>query len=139
MIWESHSSISVLSCARDDDEDDHKFCPQGNIRGTMPVASDLRKKDGARVHARAWDVTAHAECARRYGANQKRKRVGGTVISVRTDTSGQRASYYVTADYELGGSVIKRTELNLRRVTAGDPPAPVPSVVQLCTTTPGGR
>ena len=95
------------------------------------VGNDDRCVVGARVHAKAVQVTKLAECSRRYGSNAKTKRVNGTVVLVElvSHPGKARKSCFITADYELGGDVSKRAELNIRSVGAGDAPAPDPSAV----------
>jgi hypothetical protein len=84
--------------------------------------TDQRYIPGAIVNAKAVQVTNLAECSRRYGCNAKTKRVVGKVVSTEFKSlpGNTRKSCFVTADYELGGGVIKTCILNLRSVVAGD-------------------
>eukprot|EP00171_Calliarthron_tuberculosum_P006804 IDg6804t1 len=69
----------------------------------MAPPLDLRKTSGAIVHAKACHIRNMAECSRRYGSEKKTKVVRGTVVEALCNSSGQRASWSVTADYEFGG------------------------------------
>jgi hypothetical protein len=84
--------------------------------------TDQRCIVGARVNAKALQVSNLAECTRRYGSNAKTKRVGGTVVSFELlSLPGKaRKSCFITADYDLGGGVVKRCRLNIRSLSAGD-------------------
>jgi hypothetical protein len=57
-------------------------------------------------------------CSRRYGAPKSTKRLEGTVVGDREvqDAGNIRLSWFITADYGLGGGDTKRTELNIRSV-----------------------
>ena len=94
------------------------------------MAPNLRRVVGTRVHAKALhDVTAHAECARRYGAAKSTKLLGGTVLKAdKVQKPGNsRTSWFITAEYALGGGTIKRARLNTWSVKLGNPPSSVPS------------
>ena len=95
------------------------------------VGTDDRCLVGARVLAKATQVTHLAECSRRYGSNAKTKRVSGTVVSVESlSLPGKtRKSCFITADYELGGDVLKRARLNIRSVGVGDATVADPSTI----------
>ena len=86
---------------------------------------------GARVHAKATQVTHLEECSRRYGSDAKTKRVSGTVVSVELLSRPEktRKSCFITADYELGGDVLKRAKLNIRSVRAGEATVADPSTI----------
>jgi hypothetical protein len=98
---------------------------------------DARRIVGAIVHAKALHVTNNAECKRRYGAGKATKLLEGTVVSAREvqKAGNSRSSWFIMADYDLGGGDLKMTELNIRSVksglielpTAPAPPAPPPA------------
>jgi hypothetical protein len=74
------------------------------------MAPNLRQVVGTRVHAKALHVTAHAECARRYGAAKSTKLLGGTVLEAdEVQKPGNSWTFwFITAKYDLGGSTMKR-------------------------------
>ena len=94
----------------------------------MAPPSDARKTVGAVVHAKACHVRSLAECSRRYGSAKETKLVRGAVTEAYCNSSGQRASWSITADFEFGGGERKRKSLNIRSVYAGELPATVPPV-----------
>jgi Transposase IS4 len=81
---------------------------------------DPRKVVGSRVSAKACHVTNLAECARRYGANKQTKVVQGTVLSCEATVNSKthRSSWFVVAEYDLGGGTLKKARLNIRSVKA---------------------
>jgi hypothetical protein len=87
------------------------------------MVPDLRRVVGSRVHAKAHHVTAHAECARRYGAAKTTKLIGGTVLEAdeAQKPGNSRSSWFITAEYDLGGGTVKRARLNTRSVKLGNP------------------
>ena len=76
---------------------------------------DTRRIVGSKVHAKALHVTNNAECSRRYGAGKTTKRLQGTVVQAQeTQKRGNsRLSWFITADYDLGGGDMKRAVLNI--------------------------
>ena len=76
------------------------------------------------VEAKACHVTNLAECARRYGSNSKTKRVQGVVthVEVVKNPTTNRTTTFVTAAYDLGGTTIRPSRLNIRSVKAVSPP-----------------
>ena len=56
------------------------------------------------------------ECSRRYGAAKSTNRLEGTVVGATEvhKAGNSRLSWFITADYDLGGGDTKRTELNIR-------------------------
>jgi hypothetical protein len=89
---------------------------------------DTRRTIGSKVHAKAIHVTNLAECSRRYGAGKKTKLLLGTVLEAkeRQKEGNSRMSWFITADYDLGGGDLKRAELNIRSVKSGEIPSDVP-------------
>jgi hypothetical protein len=92
------------------------------------MVPEVRRVVGSRVHAKAHHVTAHAECARRYGATKMAKLVGGTVLEADEvqKPGNSRSSWFITAEYDLGGGTVKRARLNTRSVKLGNPPCLAP-------------
>ncbi len=82
------------------------------------------------VHAKALHVTNNAECSRRYGAGKTNKRVEGTVVEAKEvqKAGNSRMSWFITADYDLGGGDMKRAVLNIRSVKSGIIPSGIPLV-----------
>ena len=76
------------------------------------------------VEAKACHVTNLAECARRYGSNSKTKRVQGVVthVEVVKNPTTNRTTTFVTAAYDLGGTTIRPSRLNIHSVKAVSPP-----------------
>ncbi len=91
---------------------------------------DTRRIIGSRVHAKALHVTNNAECSRRYGAGKTTKKLPGTVVQAEEvqKAGNSRLSWFITADYDLGGGDIKRARLNIRSVKSGEIPPLVPVV-----------
>jgi hypothetical protein len=89
---------------------------------------DLRRVVGSKVHAKCLHVSNNAECSRRYGAGKRNKLLLGTVVSAREvyKDGNSRVSWFITADYDLGGGDIKRAELNARSVKSGTIPSEFP-------------
>ena len=85
-------------------------------------ATDPRFQFGALVHAKAVHVTCLIDCHRRgYGSNNaKTKLLNGKICRVEMIPSStkKRAVTLITADYFLGGNMIKTTTLNLISVKA---------------------
>ena len=83
--------------------------------------NDLRFQQGAPVHAKAIHLTSLIECHRRYGSNAKTKLVNGVVCRVETVPSSteKRAMTMITANFALGGNIIKTCTLNSKSVKAG--------------------
>ena len=88
------------------------------------MATDPRRIVGSMVEAKACHVTNLAECARRYGSNSKTKRVQGVVthVEVVKNPTTNRTTTFVTAAYDLGGTTIHPSRLNIRSVKAVSPP-----------------
>ena len=88
------------------------------------MATDPRRIVGSMVEAKACHVTNLAECARRYGSNSKTKRVQGVVthVEVVKNPTTNRTTTFVTAAYDLGGTTIRPSRLNIRSVKAVSPP-----------------
>ena len=88
------------------------------------MATDPRRIVGSMVEAKACHVTNLAECARRYGSNSKTKRVQGvmTHVEVVKNPTTNRTTTFVTAAYDLGGTTIRPSRLNIRSVKAVSPP-----------------
>ena len=88
------------------------------------MATDPRRIVGSMVEAKACHVTNLAECARRYGSNSKTKRVQGVVthVEVVKNPTTNRTTTFVTAAYDLGGTTIRPSRLNIRSVKAVLPP-----------------
>ena len=86
-------------------------------------ATDPRLQFGALVHAKAVHVTCLIDCHRRgYGSNNaKTKLLNGKICRVEMIPSStkKRAVTLITANYYLGGKMIKTTTLNSRSVKAG--------------------
>ena len=89
------------------------------------------------MQAKATQVTHLAECRRRYGSNATTKRVCGAVVSVEwLYLPGKtHESCLITADYELGGDVLKGAKLNIRSAGVGEvtvaDPSTIPTGTQL--------
>ena len=95
----------------------------------MPV--DNRKTVGGEISAITCHVTHLSECSRRYGANAKKRRVNGVVISVeKRQTKTSRSSTYIHGEYDFGNGTKKGAVLFISSVRAqwDVPSAPVPSV-----------
>jgi hypothetical protein len=92
---------------------------------------DTRRIVGSKVHAKALHVTNNAECSRRYGAGKTNKRVEGTVVEAKEvqKAGNSRMSWFITADYDLGGGDMKRAVLNTRSVKSGKIPSVIPVVL----------
>ena len=88
------------------------------------MATDPRRIVGSMVEAKACHVTNLAECARRYGSNSKTKRVQGVVthVEVVKNPTTNRTTTFVTAAYDLGGTTIRPSRLNIHSVKAVSPP-----------------
>ena len=87
------------------------------------MASDPRRIVGSMVEAKACHVTNLVECARHYGSNSKTKRVQGVVthVEVVKNAMTNRTTTFVMAAYDLGGTMIRLSRLNIRSVTAVPP------------------
>ena len=101
---------------------------------------DKRKVVGEKIHAKAMHVTNLSECSRRYGSRAKTKEVAGTVVAINIvptrNQNNSRTTCMVTADFDLGGGTMKRQELNIRSVKAGEPPPPTATAVTALTAAP---
>lgn len=101
---------------------------------------DKRKVVGEKIHAKAMHVMNLLECSRRYGSRAKTKEVVGTVVAINyvptCNQNNSRTTCMVTADFDLGGGTIKRQELNIRSVKAGEPPPPTATTVTALTAAP---
>ena len=88
------------------------------------MATVPRRIVGSMVEAKACHVTNLAECARRYGSNSKTKRVQGvmTHVEVVKNPTTNRTTTFMTAAYDLGGTTIRPSRLNIRSVKAVSPP-----------------
>ena len=88
------------------------------------MATDPRRIVGSMAEAKACHVTNLAECVRRYGSNSKTKRVQGVVthVEVVKNPTTNRTTTFVTAAYDLGGTTIRPSRLNIRSVKAVPPP-----------------
>jgi hypothetical protein len=104
-----------------------KLAERAFIASLMGLRSDPRRVVGARVHAKDLHVTSEAECRRRYGILKGTKLVSGTVVDVETSKTGQRANVFITADFNVDPSFVKRKRLNVRSVYAGEAPVYIPS------------
>jgi hypothetical protein len=104
-----------------------KLAERAFIASLMGSRSDPRRVVGARVHAKDLHVTSEAECRRRYGILKGTKLVSGTVVDVETSKTGQRANVFITADFNVDPSFVKRKRLNVRSVYAGEAPVYIPS------------
>ena len=84
------------------------------------MAADPRRIVGSMVEAKACHVTNLAECACRYGSNSKTKKVQGIVthVEVIKNSTTNRTTTFVTAAYDLGGTMICPCRLNIRLVKA---------------------
>ena len=72
---------------------------------------------GECVTAKAIHVFHLSECARRYGSDQKTKRLVGLVVTnVNKPTSTGRASWFVRVRFHLGGGHTKLHKLSIRSV-----------------------
>jgi hypothetical protein len=101
---------------------------------------DKRKVVGEKIHAKAMQVMNLSECSRRYGSRAKTKEVVGTVVAINyvptRNQNNSRTTCMVTADFDLGGGTIKRQELNIRSMKAGEPPPPTATAVTALTAVP---
>ena len=84
------------------------------------MAADPRHIVGSTVEAKACHVTNLAECSRHYGSNSKTKRVQGIVthVEVIKNSTTDRTTTFVTAAYDLGGTMICPCRLNIQSVKA---------------------
>jgi hypothetical protein len=82
--------------------------------------SDRRRIVGARVHAKALLVTSEEECRHQYESMQGTKLVSGTVVDVEISKTAQSASVFITTDFNLEPSFVKRKRQNVRSVYAGE-------------------
>ena len=80
-----------------------------------------RSAEGAKVHAKAWHITSHSECSRRFGSNAKTKLLNGIVSEVITvpSSQGKRAATRVIAIYSLDDQCRKVATLSSRSVKDG--------------------
>ena len=76
------------------------------------------------VEAKVCHVTNLVECAHRYGSNSKTKRVQGVVthVEVVKNATTNRTTTFVAAAYDLGGTMICPSRLNIHSVKAVPPP-----------------
>ena len=88
------------------------------------MASDPQHIVGSMVEAKACHVTNLAECVHCYGSNSKTKRVQGIVthVEVVKNAMMNRTMTFVTAAYDLGGTTIHPSRLNICSVKAVPPP-----------------
>ena len=93
------------------------------------MASDPRRIVGSMVEVKACHVTNLAECSRCYGSISKTKRVQGvmTHVEVVKSATTNRTTTFVTAAYDLGGTTIRPSRLNIHSVKAV-PPSTVTAV-----------
>ena len=98
------------------------------------MADDPQRIVSSMVEANACHVTNLSECLCRYGSNSKMKRVQGIIthVEVIKNSTTNRMMTFVTAAYDLGGTTIRPSRLNIRSVKA----VPTPSVATV--TTSGG-
>ena len=98
------------------------------------MAVDPRRIVGSMVEAKACHVPNLAECSHCYGSNSKTKRVQGimTHVEVIKNSTTNRTTTFVTAAYNLGGTMIHPSRLNIRSVKA------VPTPTAATVTTAGG-
>ena len=84
------------------------------------MAVDPRRIVGSMVEAKACHVMNLAECSHRYGSNSKTKRVQGimTHVEVIKNLTTNRITTFVTAAYDLGGTMIHPCRLNIQSVKA---------------------
>jgi hypothetical protein len=99
---------------------------------------DSRQIIGSKVHAKALHVTNNAECSRQYGAGKKTKLLSGTVVEAKEvqKEGNSWVSWFITADYNLGGGDMKRAELNTRSVKKGEIPSVLPEALPAQPTLP---
>jgi hypothetical protein len=97
--------------------------------------ADQRRTIGGQVHAKACHVTALSECARRYGSEKKVKLVPGTVVNIDlvSNPSSNRTTTFITANYDLGGGMIKQKRLICRSVKSGAVPTTTPATPEATT------
>ena len=98
------------------------------------MAANPRRIVGSMVEVKACHVTNLAECLRRYGSNSKTKRVQGIVthVEVIKNSTTNRTTTFMTAAYDLGGTMIRPCRINIRSVNA------VPTPTAATATTAGG-
>ena len=98
------------------------------------MTADPQRIVGSMVEAKACHVTNLAECSRRYGSNSKMKRVQGIIthVDVMKNSTTKRTMTFVTAAYDLGGTMIHPCRLNIRSVKA------LPTPMAATATTGGG-
>jgi hypothetical protein len=89
-------------------------------RKTEGSRSVRRRIVGARVHAKALLVTSEEECRHQYESLQGTKLVSGTVVDVEISKTAQRANVFITTDFNLEPSFVKRKRQNVRSVYAGE-------------------
>jgi hypothetical protein len=70
------------------------------------------------VMAKACHVTSILECSRRFGANKAIKMVEGIIVEVipTTNSTSNRTTTAVVADYQHGGGATKRASLHIRSI-----------------------
>ena len=134
------SNSGWLSCTDTSKIDNTTFCIFYNLRtilgqNTSPpssiMAADPRHIVSSMVEAKVCHVTNLAECSRHYGSNSKTKRVQGIVthVEVIKNSTTNRMTTFVTAEYDMGGMTIRSCRLNIRSVKA----VPTPTAVTVPT------
>ena len=74
----------------------------------------MRRVVGARVSAKANAVTNDAECAQRYGSNQKTKVLYGVVNKICNEpTKTGRANWFLYCTFELSAGVPKEAKVSI--------------------------
>ena len=88
------------------------------------MASNPRRIVGSMVEAKACHVMNLADCLHRYGLNSKTKRVQGimTHVEVIKNATTNRMMTFMMAAYDLGGTTIHPSRLNIRSVKVVLPP-----------------
>ena len=118
----------------------HFLSERSSPFGDTMSGVDKRKVVGEKIHAKAIHVTNLSECSRRYGSLAKTKEVVGTVVAINyvptCNQTNSRTSCMVTVDFDLGGGTIKRQELNIQSMKAGEPPPPTATAVTALTAAP---
>ena len=89
------------------------------------MAADPQHIVGSMVEVKACHVTNLAECSHRYSSNSKTKRVQGIVthVEVIKNSTTNRMTTFVTAAYDLGGTMIRPCRLNIQSVKVVQTPS----------------
>ena len=74
-------------------------------------------ENGDEITAKAVHVTSLVEITHRFGRQNKTKMVNVKVLSIFTKTTATgRNSYYIRGQFDLGGGVLKVTDVNVRSI-----------------------